>query len=265
MHITKFAMNVRLDLISIGLLTILSSSLIYASEPDTSSIQLHEHSNVIANDGQNMHQHGNEIYQLVELENKWLVDDDGQGQLKSALKYWIGTDENKLYLKSHVNRAESASADYDVSLLYRHLLSEFWDIQTGIKHVKDRNPDRSTNAAILGLHGLAPYFFETDAYVEIASNDRVSLILESSRDILLTQKLITQPFIDATISIQDHSPYARRSGLTELNVGLQTRYEISKQVMPYVEFSYRYDKGLKSEQPNDKDTGLYGVGILFKF
>ncbi len=50
---------------------------------------------------------------------------------------------------------------------------------------------------------------------------------ELERDLLLTQKLITQPYIEADVICRDDSNYASKNGLSELKTGLKTRYEIT--------------------------------------
>ncbi len=47
---------------------------------------------------------------------------------------------------------------------------------------------------MFGLHGLAPYFFETDAYFYLGEDQYAALSLGTTRYLLLTQKLIAQPF-----------------------------------------------------------------------
>lgn len=95
------------------------------------------------------------------------------------------------------------------------------------------------------------------------------LSVESDRDILLTQKLIMKPYIDAQFVVNDESKYAKKSGLSELHFGLETRYEITKNIKPYIDVSYGYEKGDK--QTNWQDTSdsekswLYGVGVQFNF
>ena len=63
--------------------------------------------------------------------------------------------------------------------------------------------------------------------------------------------------------------YAKKSGLSSAAVGLETRYEISKKVMPYVDIAYEYSKGNEAtawQAESDEEKGWqYGMGIRFKF
>lgn len=45
---------------------------------------------------------------------------------------------------------------------------------------------------------------------------------------LFTQKLIGKPYLKADVVLQDESRYANKTGLSSLQAGFQTRYEINK-------------------------------------
>ncbi len=56
--------------------------------------------------------------------------------------------------------------------------------------------------------------------------------LETERDVLLTQKLIVKPYLDLNVVLSDDSSYAQKTGLSTAQLGLETRYEINKKLMP---------------------------------
>ena len=216
-------------------------------------------------------EHGGQIYQQTTLESKWLRNDNGQGALKSKLETRIGTDENKIFIKVHADKAESQQTEYDAKLLYSRNVADFWDIQAGIRYRNDpnREVDQDQVDAVLGLHGMAPYFFETDAYVYIGQDRQVSFNLETERDLLLTQKLIIQPYLDINMVLSDDSNYAKKTGLNSVQVGLETRYEINKKVMPFMDVAYGYNKGVQEtawqKSSSSENEWFYGAGIRFKF
>lgn len=216
-------------------------------------------------------EHGGQIYQQTTLESKWQRNDDGQGALKSKLETRVGTDENKIFIKVHADKAESQQTEYDAKLLYSRNVADFWDVQTGIRYRNDPNReiDQDQVDAVLGLHGMAPYFFETDAYVYIGQDRQVSFNLETERDLLLTQKLIIQPYLDINMVLSDDSNYAKKTGLNSVQVGLETRYEINKKVMPFMDVAYGYNKGVQEtawqKLSSSENEWFYGAGIRFKF
>ncbi|BAP38490.1 copper resistance protein B [Acinetobacter guillouiae] len=216
-------------------------------------------------------EHGAQVYQRVTIDNAWMLDEDGKGTLDSSLELRIGTDENKLFIKGSSSKAESDKIEYDLSALYSRNIADFWDVQAGVRY--SDNPERSTDQervdAALGLHGLAQYFFETDAYLYFGQDSRVAFSLETERDLLLTQKLILKPYLDLNVVFSDDSRYAQKTGLNSIKTGLETRYEITKKVMPYVSVAYAYSKGNKETAwqtaTNSESGWLYGAGLRFRF
>ncbi len=216
-------------------------------------------------------EHGGQIYQQTTLESKWLRNDNAQGALKSKLETRIGTDENKIFIKVHADKAESQQTEYDAKLLYSRNVADFWDVQAGMRYRNEPNReiDQDQVDAVFGLHGMAPYFFETDAYLYIGQDRQVSFNLETERDLLLTQKLIIQPYLDINVVLSDDSNYAKKTGLNSVQVGLETRYEINKKVMPFIDVAYGYNKGIQEtawqKSSSSENEWFYGAGIRFKF
>ena len=216
-------------------------------------------------------EHGGQIYQATAIKNAWIVDDDGRGSASTELKTWVGSDKNKIFIQAHVEKAESEKTQTETKLLYSRNVADFWDVQTGVRYQyqPEQKHDKNQWDAVLGLHGLAPYFFETEAYIYAGQNQRWQLSLETTRDVLFTQKLIAQPYLNADVIFNDESSYASKSGLSKLQIGLQTRYEISKKIMPFIDVAYAYNKGLKQTEfqsaTDSKKGWLYGLGLTLKF
>ena len=222
------------------------------------------------NHDKHLNEHGGQIYQTTKFSNEWIVDKDGKGSLGSSFETLIGTDENRMFVEANMNKAESNDPKYDVSALYSRNVAPFWDVQAGVRYSEDKN-NRNSNRidGVIGLLGLAPYFFETKAYLYGGENNFWGASFEFDRDLLLTQKLITQPYIAADIVLNDNSDFAAKSGLSELKTGIKTRYEINKRIRPFVDVAYQYEKGQKLttfQEATDSEKGwLYGAGIEFVF
>lgn len=215
-------------------------------------------------------EHGGQIYKLTRLENAWIVDEDGKGNLGTKFDTLIGTDENRLFIEANLDKAESNDPKYDVSALYSRNVAPFWDVQAGVRYSEDKNNSSSDRVdGVIGILGLAPYFFETQAYLYGGENNFWGASFEFDRDLLLTQKLITQPYIAADIVLNDNSDFAAKSGLSELKTGIKTRYEINKRIRPFVDVAYQYEKGQKAtfmqEATNSEKGWKYGAGIELVF
>ena len=222
------------------------------------------------NHDKHLNEHGGQIYQTTKFSNEWVIDNDGKGSLGSSFETLIGTDENRVFVEANLNKAESNDPNYDVSALYSRNVAAFWDVQAGVRYSEDKN-NRNSNRidGVIGLLGLAPYFFETKAYLYGGENNFWGASFEFDRDLLLTQKLITQPYIAADIVLNDNSDFAAKSGLSELKTGIKTRYEINKRIRPFVDVAYQYEKGQKAtsmQEATESEKGWkYGAGIELVF
>jgi len=222
------------------------------------------------NHDKHLNEHGGQIYQTTKFSNEWVIDNDGKGSLGSSFETLIGTDENRVFVEANLNKAESNDPNYDVSALYSRNVAPFWDVQAGVRYSEDKN-NRNSNRidGVIGLLGLAPYFFETKAYLYGGENNFWGASFDFDRDLLLTQKLITQPYIEADVVFNDNSDFASKTGLSELKTGIKTRYEITKRIRPFVDIAYQYEKGKKStpfQEATDSEKGwLYGAGIELVF
>ena len=215
-------------------------------------------------------EHGGQIYQVTRLENAWIVDEDGKGNLGTKFDTLIGTDENRLFIEANLDKAESNDPKYDVSALYSRNVAPFWDVQAGVRYSEDKNNSSSDRVdGVIGILGLAPYFFETQAYLYGGENNFWGASFDVNRDLLLTQKLITQPYIEADIVLNDNSDFASKTGLSGLKTGIKTRYEITKRIRPFVDVAYQYEKGQKAtsmqEATNSEKGWKYGAGIELVF
>jgi len=222
------------------------------------------------NHDKHLNEHGGQIYKVTKFANEWTVDKDGNGSLGSSFETLIGTDENRVFIEANMNRPDSNDPNYDVSALYSRNVAPFWDVQAGVRYSEDKNNFNSNRIdGVIGILGLAPYFFETKAYLYAGENNFWGASFDFDRDLLLTQKLITQPYIEADIVFNDNSDFASKTGLSELKTGIKTRYEVTKRIRPFVDVAYQYEKGQKStifqEATNSEKGWLYGAGIELVF
>jgi copper resistance protein B len=216
-------------------------------------------------------EHGGQIYQSSEFTTKWLNDKSGNGAWQTQLESRIGTDENKLFIQLNAEKAESEQTSYDTKFMYSRAVKDFWDFQAGVRYVytPENKEEKNQTYGAVGINGLAPYFFDTDIYMYVGKDDQLLFSLESDRDVLLTQKLILKPYLDLEVVANDHSKYAKKTGVSHASLGVETRYEITKKIMPYIDVSYGYEKGDKAtawQDRTDSEKGwLYGAGIQFNF
>jgi copper resistance protein B len=86
----------------------------------------------------------------------------------------------------------------------------------------------------LGVQGLAPYFFEVDAALYIGEEGRTAARFSAEYDILITQRLILQPEVELRAYGKDDPENGIGSGFSDMEFGLRLRYEIRRELAPYL-------------------------------
>jgi copper resistance protein B len=146
---------------------------------------------------------------------------------------WYGGDINKIWLKtegrSSLNNGDVEDAE--IQALYSRAVAPYWNLQAGVRH--DFKPD-SLDHAVIGIQGLAPYFFEVDMSAYLSTEGDVTARAELEYELLLTQRLILQPRIEANVSAQDIPDRQIGAGLNNIDAGVRLRYEIKRQFAPYI-------------------------------
>jgi copper resistance protein B len=155
---------------------------------------------------------------------------------------WYGGDINKLWLKTE-GRSPLNSRDVEdaeLQALYSRAIAPYWDIQAGIRH--DFEPD-SLDHAVVALHGLAPYFFEVDVSAFLSTDGDLTVRAELEYELLLTQKLILQPRIEANLSAQDIPERGLGDGLSNIDAGIRLRYEFLRELSTYIGVEWQHEFG----------------------
>jgi copper resistance protein B len=161
---------------------------------------------------------------------EWQGADAGGAKLENTT--WIGGDINRIWLRldadSENGRVEHASAD----ALWGHSFSRWWDMVAGVR--QDVRPGDPQTWLAVGIQGLAPYWFEVEATGYIGAGGRTRAQFEVEYDLLLTNRLVLQPV--AALELHGKRDPARGigAGLGSLETGLRLRYEIRRELAPYI-------------------------------
>ena len=145
---------------------------------------------------------------------------------------WLGKDLNKLWIKSEGQYANSDTEEAELQLLYNRAVAPYWDAQVGWR--ADMQPSPQRDWLVLGMHGLAPYFFEVDTAAFIGENGRTGLRLNAEYELLFTQQIVLSPELEANLFGQNDRDTGTGSGLSDLEIGLRLRYEITREFVPYI-------------------------------
>lgn len=153
------------------------------------------------------------------------------------IEFWYGGDFNRLWVETEGEHSfKSGEGTLErLDLYYGRLITPFWDFRVGVglQSVYGDVSDERTYA-VVGVQGLAPYWFEVDANVRLDTDGNVTADLEVEYDLLFTQRLILQPRIETLVSFSDIPEVDVWSGVNNLELGLRLRYEIRREFAPYV-------------------------------
>lgn len=176
--------------------------------------------------------HDNTIQRFVLLDRFEAWDADPGTGLAWEGQAWIGTDLDRLWLRSEGERVDGQTESADLEVLYGRSIARWWDVVAGIRH--DFKPGASQDFAAIGVMGLAPYKFEVEATGYIGESGQTAARLEIEYETLLTNRLILQPLVEIDFHGQNDERRGIGSGLGTAEAGLRLRYEITRQFAPYI-------------------------------
>lgn len=180
---------------------------------------------------------------------------------------WYGNDNNKLWLRSEGGRRRGRLGDAEVELLWNHAIAPFWDTQVGVRQDLGAGPQR--HWAAFGIQGLAPYWFELEATAYVGPSGRTAARLHAEYELLFTQRLILQPAFELNLHGRNDVATRTGRGLSDTKLGLRLRYEIRRELAPYigVVWTHRYgasaDYAQQAGEPAADRQFVVGVRLWF--
>ncbi|WP_240600544.1 copper resistance protein B [Solilutibacter silvestris] len=147
-------------------------------------------------------------------------------------KGWIGTDLNRVWLRSEGERVSSHTQAASTEVLYGRSVLPWWNAVAGVRH--DSSPGAGQSFAAFGVRGLAPQKFEIEATAYVGQRGQTAARFEAEYELLLTNRLILQPLVEVNAYGKDDRLRGIGSGLSTAEAGLRMRYEFTRQFAPYI-------------------------------
>jgi copper resistance protein B len=119
-------------------------------------------------------------------------------------------------------------------VLIGRAIARWWDIVGGVR--QDVRPGPAQTWAAVGIQGIAPYWFDVQATAYVGEAGRTHVRVETEYDLLLTNRLVLQPLLETEIYGKADPEHRFGAGLATLDVGLRLRYEIRRELAPYLGF-----------------------------
>lgn len=211
-----------------------------------------------------MHQ-GQLNYRFTMDQLEWQDADEGS-TLVWSLNGWVGGDIDRLVLRSEGERVEGHTDEAELQLLWSHAIGRWWESVLGVR--QDFKPGEPQSWLAAGVQGMPLFGLETEATLYLGEAGQSALRLEGEYDILLGDKLILQPSLEANLYGRSDAQRGIGSGFSDLSAGLRLRYEFSRKFAPYVgvEWGRGYGKTADLLEPDeDVSESRLVAGVRFWF
>lgn len=211
--------------------------------------------------------HDNAVNYLVLFDQlEWQTGSSESG-LSWDNKGWIGKDRDRFWFRTEGESEGDGLADAQAHFLYGRAIARWWDLVAGLR--QDFRPGPARTWAAVGIQGLAPYWFEVEATAYIGESGRTHFRFETEYELLLTNRLVLQPLAEMEIYGKSDPERGIGAGLSTLDAGLRLRYELRREIAPYVgvqwtwKFSETADFAEAAGEPTSGARLLLGLRMWF--
>ncbi|EZP76623.1 copper resistance protein B [Novosphingobium sp. 11B] len=168
--------------------------------------------------------------QIDRLEYRAANGKDGFGWDGQA---WYGGDIDRAVLASEGEGTFGDRAErIELNAYWRHALDPWFNLQLGVRH--DFRPDPRRTYALIGIEGLAPYWFDVTGQLLVSEKGDVHARGKAGYQQRITQSLVVEPEAEVDFAFQDAPALAVGSGFERLELGARLRYERNRSLAPYV-------------------------------
>ena len=171
----------------------------------------------------------------------------------------VGGDLHKFWFKTEGERSDTDGDRTELQFLYSKAILPFWNLRAGMRRDIELTPDRDW--AAVSLKGLAPKFYDVEAEFFFAEGGQTSVRVRGEYELLLTQRLILAPELEILTYGRSEPSQQIGAGLSEIGLDLRLRYEIKREIAPYIGLSWHRLYGTTrslttSAGRDDEDTQL---------
>jgi copper resistance protein B len=179
----------------------------------------------------------------------------GRTELNVDAKGWIGRDRDRVWFRAEGDGEDGRVGEAEAHVLYGRQFSRWWDLVAGVR--QDFQPGPSRTWAAIGIQGLAPYWFEVELTGYVGASGRTQLRGEVEYELLLTNRLVLQPLVEVELFGKSDRERGVGAGLSTTDAGLRLRYELRREVAPYIGVTWTNKWGQTADfaEAAGEDTG----------
>lgn len=180
---------------------------------------------------------------------------------------WFGRTYDRAVFKAEGDVESGDIAEARTELLWGHAIAPYWDTQVGVRHDSGIGPNRTWLAA--GVEGLAPYWFDLELTGYVGGSSRTAVRVDASYEMLMTQRLILEPRLEANFYGKEDLERGLGTGLADVTLALRLRYEVRRELAPYIGIEwvrqYGETEDLTRAGGGDPDDARVMIGLRFWF
>lgn len=148
---------------------------------------------------------------------------------------FYGTDELKFrwLFEGEWEEGHNAWETLENQFVAQTPVDDFWDAKAGIRVDTPEGPDRVYG--VLGVTGLAPYWFEVDTNLYVSDEGDASADFEAEYELLVTNFWILSASFETLVAFSEDREIGVGKGLNSTEWGLRLSYDlIDRAFSPYV-------------------------------
>lgn len=189
--------------------------------------------------------HDNAVNYFVLFDQFEWQRSEGANGLNWDSKGWIGKDTTRLWLRSEGEMDSGTVSTAQAHVLWGHSFARWWDVVAGVR--QDARPGSPQTWAAVGVQGLAPYRFEIEATAYLGAAGRTHARFEVEYELLVTNRLVLQPLVELEVYGKDDPERGVGAGMSAADAGLRLRYELRRELAPYVGLTWQQKFGRTGE------------------
>ncbi len=204
--------------------------------------------------------HDNDLHSFVLFDRLEWQSVEGASGLTWDNTTWVGRDLDRLWLRAEGRSEHGGVADADAHVLYGRAIARWWDVVAGVR--QDLRPGPGRTWAAVGIQGLAPYWFEVEATAYLGDGWRTALRINVEYELRLSNRVILQPRIEANLYGRADALRGIGAGVSTADPGLRLRYEIRRELAPYLGVSWERRFGGTGDLSQAAGAGDAGVRLV---
>jgi copper resistance protein B len=217
--------------------------------------------------------HPHELYGMLLFDQLEYAASDGDDRLRWDVDGWIGGDDQRLVVKSEGERNANGESDGDLELqlLYARPVTPFWDFQLGVRQDAryGAGENQRRTSAVIGFEGIAPQWIDIEPALFVSDEGDAYFRVEATHDLYVTQRIVAQSRLEFEAAFSNDTRFGVRSGLNDLELGLRLRYEVRRELAPYLGLTWTRKLGntrdLARRQGDEVDDFSLLLGLRFWF